>query len=116
MVYVYLDIYFVGTVVDNVAAEVQQENVPAENVATDNGSLTDAVIRVLNCMHQGSNWYLLWKFKDLFDEIFTNLRIEMMDTQIIQGLIWLNFFDRKVWFIHWQPLFITTLHGLGTIQ
>jgi len=48
MVYVYLDIYFVGTVVDNIAAEVQQENVPAENVATDNGPLTDAVIRVPN--------------------------------------------------------------------
>jgi len=68
------------------------------------------------CMHQGSQWYMLSKFKDLFDDIFINLRIGMMDRHIIEGPIWLEFFYRRVGFIHWQPLFITTLHRLSTIQ
>ena len=68
------------------------------------------------CMHQRSQWFMLWKFKDLFDGIFTNLGIDMMDRHAIEGPIWFKFFDRRVGFIHWQPLFITTLHGLGTIQ
>jgi len=62
------------------------------------------------CMHQGSQWFMLWKFKDLFDGIFTNLGIDMMDRHTIEGPIWLIFFfDKRVGFIHWQPLFITTL-------
>jgi len=34
-----------ATVVENVATEVQQENVAIENVATDNGPVIDAVSR-----------------------------------------------------------------------
>jgi len=63
------------------------------------------------CMHQGSQWYMLWKFKDLFDGIFTNLGIDMMDRHTIEGPIWWKDLDRRVEFIHWQPLFITTLHN-----
>jgi len=40
------------------------------------------------CMHQGSKWFMLWKFKDLFDGIFTNLGIDMMDRHTIEGPIW----------------------------
>jgi len=40
------------------------------------------------CMHQGSQSFMLWKFKDLFDGIFTNLGIDMMDIHAIEGPIW----------------------------
>jgi len=54
---------------------------------------------------------MLWKFKDLFDGIFIDLGIDMMDRKTIEGPIWLNFFERRVGFIHWQPFFITTLQN-----
>ena len=66
------------------------------------------------CMHQGSQWYMLWKFKGLFDGILINLRIDMMDRHTVVGPIWLKFFDRRVGFIHWQALFITTLQHYRT--
>jgi len=40
------------------------------------------------CMHRGSQWFMLWKFKDLFDGIFTNLGIDMMYRHTIEGPNW----------------------------
>ena len=59
---------------------------------------------------------MLWKFKDLFDGIFINLRIDMMDRHTTEGPIWLKFFDRRIGLTTYFHYNITTLHRLGTIQ